>query len=150
MGSHPGSSPWRRASRRWRGVSLFFIPEKASLTRFFFFSCISRTYVIDRSVDERNLRLCHSFHLGLDGILCDQLIHVNGLCLTCRGEVGSLCIFRIVQTSIPILLHLSIAWLSIPSCHHLQSVRTSAIQYPNLVNSRVHAGEPRISGAYIR
>ena len=42
------SSPWRRASRRWRGVSLLFIPEKASLTRFFFFSCMSRTYIVER------------------------------------------------------------------------------------------------------
>ena len=47
-GTAAWDSPWRRASRRWRGVSLLFIPEKASLTRFFFFSCMSRTYIMER------------------------------------------------------------------------------------------------------
>ena len=72
------NSPWRRASRRWRGVSLLFMPEKASLTRFFFFSCISRTYIAEKlSAYDPSLG-CTSY-LGLNGVLRNQLIHTNRL-----------------------------------------------------------------------
>ena len=39
------------------------------------------------SVYERNLGLHLFFCFGLNSILHDQLVHVNRLFLTCRGEV---------------------------------------------------------------